>query len=189
MFSTANPLDTVTRRKARVTAPVTPAASSRFSWEDVLQTWRAALAMFRLPVSPSFVPHRDAELPDFWSKRPDGSCEPPRVVVPGTAVTASALYEHRDDEEASARAWLDAFLWQWLRQRGVHAADVSTALCALQAVVRASDRAGNGYHGNTQQTLPMWLVPIDGRRWDHVVKSAARARENIERRWAIVVPR
>lgn len=189
MFSATEKPATVTRRRPRVTAPVTPAASSDFSWEDLLQAWRAALATLRLSNDPAFIRHRDAERPDFWVKRPDGSCEPPRVIVPGTAVTAAALYERRDDEDRSARAWLDAFVWQWLRQRGAHSAEVSASLRELRAVVRAGDGTGNGYHGNTQQTLPVWHIPIDGRRWEHVVKSAARARESMERRWVIVVPR
>lgn len=189
MFFNSEQLATVTRRRPRVTAPVTPAASSGFSWEDVLDAWHPALARLRLSKVPSFIRHRGAERPDFWVKRPDGSCEPPRVVVPGTAVTAAALYHRRDDEDGSARAWLDAFVWQWLRQRGVHPVEVSASLRELEAVVRGGDGAENGYHGNTQQTLPVWHIPIEGRRWEHVVKSAARARESIERGWVIVVPR
>lgn len=137
---------------------------------------------------PRFIPDRRAERPDFWVRRPDGAFEPPRIIVPGTSVTACALFDHRHDEDALARAWLDAFLWQWRKQSGVHPPESGSTLDALLAAVRADRRDGNGYHGNTQQTLPVWHVPIDGRRWDEIVSSAARARVSGERRWGIIVP-
>lgn len=168
-----------------MTAAVTPPKRARWTFEDILRVWRNSQ---RSSGATPFVPAAGVDRADFWLRRRDGGFEPPRVVVPGTAVTASALLAQRHDEDSLVRAWLDAFLWQWRKQRGVHPRDVVTALHDLHLCVRADRPRGNGYHGNTQQTLPLWHVPIDGKRWEDVIASAARAVSAMEERWAIVVP-
>lgn len=185
MFCTADRLLTVTRRSPRVTAAVTPPNTGQFSFDDVLDVWRNSQ---RSSPGTSFVEVPAVERPDFWPRPAKGGFEPPRVIVPGTGITASALFENRSDADESARVWLSAFVWQWRRQRGVHPPDVVRVLADLHDCFRAEARRGNGYHGNTQQTLPLWHVPIDGRRWNQVVASAARGKVTIEQRYVVVVP-
>lgn len=186
MFCSAVRSPTVTRQKPRVTAAVTLPETSRRSIDDVLRVWKNSE---RSSSSTPFIEVPDVERPDFWTRQPNGGLEPPRVIVPGTAITASALFENRKDDEETARVWLDAFLWQWRRQRGVHSREVIAMLGELHSSVRGAGGRGSRYHGNTQQTLPLWHLPIEGNHWEHVVASAARGKAAITRRWVIVVPR
>lgn len=175
----------MTARRRSETGALTAAVA--VDWRALHALWRNATASRRSHLS--FVPNGAASGVDFWVRRPNGTIEPPRVLVPGTAITARALFDARDDEEELARVWLDAFVWQWSKQRATVGVDrLGLVLRTMQRVLRATKTFGNGYHGNTQQTLPSWNVPLDGARWEDVVKSAARGKLRIEQTYVVAVP-